>query len=259
MSGNEVVVDGVHVTLSDDNDEDLLEYEPAAKIQHDEQEEGQVHPGINSDAEVREAAKALLRKMPSKVHIHYEGDVFILFDYDDDDDTEDDNDSFNSCPIICKDIDITHESCTNLMASIREFLGTYYNKIQFGNKEILINIPTLDITICEDNLYNNQVTFDDIQAIFNILQKRSKEQGEINTPKYLDGIITTRPRFVSRYNALVELTEGNATLQNIKPFSNDEKNPVVLDDDDDDNTNISSAGDTPAESLDIDPDEIPED
>ena len=35
-----------------------------------------------------------------------------------------------------------------------------------------------------------------------------------------------------RYNALVELTESSATLKNIKPFSNDETHPLILDDND---------------------------
>ena len=230
----EVEVDGVVVPVrGEDEDEDLLEYEDNSG--EEGEGEGQSGEGIvdqlnpqsntTANAEVRQAAESLLKKQLPKVLVHYQDDKFLLFNYDDarDDDEE-------AYPIICENTKYNNGSCTELLASVRKFLETYYNRILFGSKEILFEIPALDLTLCEDNIYNNQITFSDIETIFRILRERSMANSEEDVPLCLEANISTRPRFVSRYNALVELTESTASLKNIKPFSNSENNPLVLDD-----------------------------
>ncbi|CCK71808.1 Rmr1p KNAG_0I00160 [Huiozyma naganishii CBS 8797] len=192
--------------------------------------------GRDEDA-MRRAAHQLLRRENSKVVIRYKDDRMLLFDCSSDQDSEpegSDDDEGNgnksTYPIICQNSDISHSPCNMLMAAIRSFLQTYYGPLQFASNEIMLCIPLLDITICEDNAYNNQVSFDDILTIFDILRERSKEKEEANVPTHLEAEIKLRPRFVARYNALVELTDSSATLNNIKPFSNDSGHPLVLDD-----------------------------
>lgn len=216
-------------------EEDLLNYDSDNDMDIQEDE---------NSSNIRRIANELLQKPVNKVLINCNGDTFLLFDYkkngnsknidglsssnDSRSNTVDDADI--SYPVICPDSQINSQSSNVLMATIRQFLEDYYGKLKFTTKEIILNIPSLDITLFEDNIYNNQVTFEDIQTIFRILKSRSEKNNEANIPKFLIGNIELRPRFVARYNTLVELTESSATLENIRPFSNDKSHPLVLDD-----------------------------
>ncbi|SMN18036.1 similar to Saccharomyces cerevisiae YGL250W RMR1 Protein required for meiotic recombination and gene conversion [Maudiozyma saulgeensis] len=234
-NNNEVVVDEIHMAINNDESADTERSNLSENLVEESFGNDSDEEMVDSD-KIRDTAKLLLRKLPSKFLLQYEDDMFLLFDYDENDDDnesqENDNDSQNSYPIICEDIDACHESFKHLLIVIRKFIQGYYNGVTLGAKEIVISIPILDLIIYEDNMYNDQVSFNDLETIFQTLRKRSLIEKEDNIPKYLSGVITTRPRFVSRYNTLVELTEGSATLKNIKPFFNDEDNPVVLDDED---------------------------
>lgn len=247
FDNNDIEVDGVHVTVregesapiapeANQSAENLVEEtsEPDDEIETDDED---MEVDDRAEEELRNAAKSLLRKLPSRCVLKYESDTFLLFDYEDDaadTDIAEDDESLSSCPIICSDASAAHESLAHLLPLVRKFLAQYYNGMPLGAKELVVDLPALDLTLYEDNMYNNQVTFSDIDMIFKTLQKRSRDVGEADVPRCLVGTVSTRPRFVARYNTLVELTEGNATLKNTVPFSNDEDNPVVLDDDDDD-------------------------
>lgn len=238
LGDNDVVVDGVHVALGEQPNQSIEEVPLSDDLveegSFDEEEmEDEDEEMIDTDA-IRNTAKLLMRRSPSKFLVYYEDDTFLLFDYDEDKDEntyEEDNESY---PIICEDIDLFHESFKKIFIIIRKFIQGYYSGVPLGAKEIVMSIPALDLMIYEDNMYNDQASFNDLETIFQTLCKRSKESGETDIPKYLSGSMSTRPRFVARYNTLVELTEGTATLKNIKPFLNDEDNPVVLDDEEDD-------------------------
>ncbi|KAK5779814.1 hypothetical protein RI543_002350 [Arxiozyma heterogenica] len=216
-------------------EEDLLNYDSDNDMDIQEDE---------NSSNIRRIANELLQKPVNKVLINCNSDTFLLFDYKKNgnskniDGLSSSNDSCSntvddadiSYPIICADDQINSQPSNVLMATIRQFLESYYGKLKFTTKEIILNIPSLDITLFEDNIYNNQVTFEDIQTIFRILKSRSEKNNEANIPKFLVGNIELRPRFVARYNTLVELTESSATLENIRPFSNDKSHPLVLDD-----------------------------
>lgn len=229
----DVMVDDTGVVVDDKDidemEEDLLNYDSDNDM--GEEEDGDIEDE-DSNANIRQMAKDLLQKPANKVLIHYKEDIFLLFDYQDTLSTTTvvEDDSSNTYPIICRDNEVNSHPSNILMATIRQFLEGFYNKIKFATKEILLNIPSLDITLCEDNIYNSQVTFDDIQTVFKILKSRSEQNNESNIPSCLTGTIELRPRFVARYNTLVELTESTATLKNIRPFSNDQSHPLVLDD-----------------------------
>ncbi|CCF60358.1 hypothetical protein KAFR_0J02940 [Kazachstania africana CBS 2517] len=197
----------------DTDEEDLLGYEET----FDEE-------AVDDDA-IRDAASSLLMEVTSKILVHYKDDSFLLFKYEKEGSNEDEG-----YTVMLEDPKLSNTPCNTLMSQIRSFLERHYNKLMFNSKEILLDIPVLDITINEDNIYNNQISFADIQTIFKILKERSENNHEMELPECLEATITLKPRFVSRYNALVELTESSATLSNIKPFSNNEDNPVILDD-----------------------------
>lgn len=223
---NDLVINDTGVVVDDENidqmEEDLLNYdsdnEMAEASSADE----------DRDSNIRQVAKSLLQKPANKVLLTYGTDTFLLYDCQETDNN--DENSTTAYPIICRNNDINTDPSNILMSSIRHFLEAYYNKIKFATKEILVNFPALDISLCEDNIYNNQISFEDIQTVFQILKSRSEANNEPNVPSCLMGNIELRPRFVSRYNTLVELTESTATLKNIRPFSNDESHPVLLDD-----------------------------
>ncbi|CCD26897.1 Rmr1p NDAI_0I03290 [Naumovozyma dairenensis CBS 421] len=231
-NNNKVEVDGISVSVTDDEDEDLLEYDDNS-IEEEVSEPTHNNKDNNDSSNINEAraiAETLLKKKLPKIIVYFEDDTFLLFDYDLSQDNDDLTVSDNTFPIICDNPRFFNTSCTEFMASVRRFLEKYYNGVLFNSKEILMDIPALDLTLCEDNLYNNQISFNDIETIFRILKERSIANSELRVPAYMEIRIQTRPRFVSRYNALVELTEGAATLQNIKPFSNNEDDPLILDD-----------------------------
>ncbi|QLL33084.1 hypothetical protein HG536_0D06070 [Torulaspora globosa] len=213
--------DGIQVSLVDE-EEDLLGYDDVPE----EGSEDELESGSNGtdQIEARKAAEMLLKKEKPCVTVSYETDLFLLFDCDDQTGLP------NVSSIICEKESDLHDSCSGLFASLRRFLEEFYGSLSFLSKELLLDIPCLDIVLCEDNIYNGQITFDDIATIFKILKERSERNMEHNIPRWLETRLTVRPRFVSRYNALVELTQTSATLGNIKPFTNDSSNPLVLDD-----------------------------
>ncbi|GMM54253.1 Rmr1 protein [Maudiozyma humilis] len=240
FNSNDIEVDGVQVTVReggetpaavdvDQSTENLVE--EASDVMDTDDEDMEVD--ARDEEELRDAARSLLRKLPSRCVLQFQSDTFLLFDYEDSEETEEEDESLSSCPIICSDASAAHESLAQLLPQVRKYLTQYYNGLPLGAKELVVDLPALDLTLYEDNMYNNQVTFSDIDMIFKTLQKRSRVEGETGVPRYLVGKVSTRPRFVARYNSLVELTEGSATLKNTVPFSNDEDNPVVLDDEDD--------------------------
>lgn len=217
----------VQVSLVDE-DEDLLEYDDSVDGEESDRagrgSNEDVEVGLVSDDKAREAAEMLLKKTPPCIRVSYGEDSFLLFD------CGDEEDEAATMPIICENDVEMHASCNGLFTAVRRFLEKFYGGLPFLSKELLLDIPCLDITLCEDNAYNNQITFEDIATIFSILKERSESNSEPNVPRNMEIKISVRPRFVSRYNALVELTQSTASLGNIRPFTNDKSHPVVLDD-----------------------------
>ncbi|AQZ16887.1 RMR1 (YGL250W) [Zygosaccharomyces parabailii] len=211
-----------------DEEEDLLEYDNS--MSSDDGQESTTEDDKNerihvvSESEIRQAAEMILKQKLPKVLLKFNDDEFLLFECEDKEEVNEVK------TIICEGSKGFSQSCNELFSSIRHFLETYYGKIAFVSKELLLELPCLDLTLCEDNVYNSQITFSDISTIFNVLKERSEHNSEVNVPSCIVGTITIRPRFVSRYNTLVELTQSSATLSNIKPFKNDETHPLVLDD-----------------------------
>lgn len=211
--GHKIVeLDDVGVQLDEGDEEDLLEYD-------DEPVEEQ-----SSDAHIRNVAENLMKSELPKVTVKYKDSTFLLFT------SEEENES--SQPIICENAALYQRPMGEFIESVRKFMGNRFGGLTFATKELVLQIKSLDLTLFEDNVYNNHISFSDVYTIFKILKERSESNFEADIPTHLTIELSTRPRFVSRYNALVELTESSATLKNIKPFSNDETHPLILDDND---------------------------
>lgn len=241
--------DDVGVSLVDE-EEDLLEYDNSMsssgeqggsdreEVENETRTGGENKVHVVSDNEIRHAAEQLLKHKLPQVLIEYDGHGFLLFDCE-----EKDQLSIN-LPIICQDSKGFVHGFNELFNLIRRSLEDYRGKLSFVSKELILEFPCLDLTLCEDNVYNSQITFSDITTIFEILRQRSLENSEPDIPECIKGLVSTRPRFVSRYNTLVELTQSSATLRNIKPFKNDETHPLVLDD-----TGVSPSNEQPKEVV----------
>lgn len=174
------------------------------------------------DWEVKEAALNLLTNAEEmkRVVLQFENDKYYLFPTSTD----------NEYPVIFTDIKFNVITCNHFMTKIRQFLESIYGVLRFSNAEVTIELPQLNLTIYEDNVYNEKLSFQDIQSIFKVLKERSIANNETDVPDHLFGEIKLKDRFVTRFNSLVELAESSATLKNIQPFSNDISHPVLLDD-----------------------------
>lgn len=227
------------------DDEDLLGYDSDAEVVVDDEERADYNDGtdvvleddddgadsiidIVSDSEVQEAARQLLRSKPPKITVEYQGEEYLLFQEYDGDNAAGDNPRVAIC---CDSADL-HRGCDVLMARIRSFLQGIYGTIGFAAREIVLDIPDLELTINEDNRYSKDITMNDIVSIFKILKDNSIKRFEQDVPAYIKSEIKTNPRFVSRYNMLVEMVNSDATFSNTKAFSNDKCNPLVVDDGD---------------------------
>lgn len=240
--------DNIQVSLVDE-EEDLLEYDDTPEdeggAEEEEEEEGDSYGADSSD--IRKAAQLLLKKENPCVTVSYGADLLLLFACAEQENLP------NVTSTICEKESDLYESCSGLFTSLRRFLERFYGTLSFLSKELLLEIPCLDIVLCEDNIYNSQITFEDIVTIFKILKERSEKNGEQNVPPRLETKLAVRPRFVSRYNALVELTQSSATLGHIKPFTNDSSNPLVLDDT---NTTAAPVGETVVMDVDNEDEEV---
>ncbi|SCU86323.1 LAMI_0D01552g1_1 [Lachancea mirantina] len=181
---------------------------------------------IVSDSEVYEAAKQLLNAKPPQILIWYKGQPNLLFrEYD-----GDSGEVVSGQNVICDDASDIHRGCNTIFARVRLHLQREYGALELMSRELLLDFPALDLTMEEDNMYNKSITMNDVISIFKLLRDNSIKKCETNVPSFLEINVTTRPRFVARYNALVDLIGGEATFSHVKVYSNDKTHPVVVDD-----------------------------
>ncbi|CEP62993.1 Rmr1p LALA0_S06e08570g [Lachancea lanzarotensis] len=181
---------------------------------------------IVSESEVNEAAKQLLSAKAPQIRVNYkDGDFLLLGEYDGDNAGE-----WDSSKIICKDSADLHRGCHIVFGRLRLFLQNTNRPLDLLSRELQMEFPDLDLTLEEDNMYNKDITINDIVSMFKILKDNSIKKCEPNVPTIITVNVSTKSRFVSRYNSLVEMLTGEATFSNIRVFSNDESHPVLLDD-----------------------------
>ncbi|AET40413.1 Rmr1p Ecym_6005 [Eremothecium cymbalariae DBVPG len=181
-----------------------------------------------SDTDVQEVAKQLLSSKAPKITMEYRGIIYNLFgNYNREKDSDIESDPPNEY-ILENTMDM-HKGFNQLISSIREFLQESFGTLEFATKEIQINFPDLELCVSEDNAYTKNITMNDIVSIFKILRENSFKRGESEVPSHIHTIISLSPRFVSKYNDLVELVDNNASFAHVKGFSNDQQHPLVLD------------------------------
>lgn len=129
-------------------------------------------------------------------------------------------------------IKFLHAKFSDLISEIRKVFESNYGRLPFQTNEIVCRIPSLDLIISEDNVYGERITLQDVYNIYQILSERSKVKEDFASDVIFSLEIELQSRFVSKYNALVELTENDGTLENIKPFKNNPDSPLVLSEED---------------------------
>ncbi|CUS24236.1 LAQU0S14e03246g1_1 [Lachancea quebecensis] len=214
------------VTVNDD-DGSIVDGEENSKLKRGENSDGDNDSIIDivSESEVYEAAKQLLSSKPPQIRVNYQGESYLLLgEYDGDNAKE-----WGFDKIICGDSADLHRGFNIAFGRIRLFLQNVHGGLELLSKELSFGFPDLDLVMEEDNMYNKDITVNDVVSIFKIIKDNSIKKCEPNVSNYLTINVSTKPRFVSRYNSLVEMLNGDATFSNIKVFSNDRSHPVVLD------------------------------
>ncbi|KAH3900800.1 uncharacterized protein SCODWIG_02601 [Saccharomycodes ludwigii] len=152
------------------------------------------------------------------------------FDLIDDENENDDNVSYGQDLIthLFHDIEVLNYNMEQFFYSLRKVLERIEQSANLRNKELIIEVPALDLKLTEDNKYNKCIELRDILSIFEGFEKNSKATAsELN---HLVLEVELGVRFLTRYNDLVDLMHNNATFNQINGFSNDKTHPVVLDD-----------------------------
>lgn len=198
---------------------------------------------IDSDEDLRNQLKGLgesvKESLPSAdipdTTLEYAGEVYPMFSKDNDNGT--DNNEQQS--VVIEDRSLIHMELNYLIAAIRLFLQNKHGALSLASKEILLHFPSLDLLCNEDNLYIKKMTMDDIISIFKVLRTNSLRNGEENVPSTLRIVVSLQPRFVSRYNDLVEVMDNNGSFAVVHGFSNDESHPVFVDEGNQDGSNFT--------------------
>ncbi|CAG89056.1 DEHA2F08184p [Debaryomyces hansenii CBS767] len=114
------------------------------------------------------------------------------------------------------EIDVSHlvslyDDNEILKLTIEEFFGLMrtnedLNEIhQFTvNKELVLVIPELNLSITEDNIYSRDITIEDFIVSFENLNSNSINDGEELIHKSLSFLLTSQTRFITNFNNLTE-------------------------------------------------------
>ncbi|AAS53647.2 AFR276Cp [Eremothecium gossypii ATCC 10895] len=190
----------------------------------DESKSGSAAP---SDTAVHEVAKQLLFLSAPLITVSFKDTTFTLFPLDNN--TAGGPQAASARGHMLADGGHMHKSFSELIAAIRAFLEREYGRLELATKELLLTFPDLDLCITEDNTYSKNISMNDIASIFNILRENSLERDEPNIPDHLHIVLTLCPRFVAKYNDLVELVDSHASFSHVRGFSNDRQHPLVID------------------------------
>ena len=156
--------------------------------------------------------------------LEYDGVIYPLFT-----EQQPEADVGGHIPGVVEDKSLIHTEFNVFIGAIRLFLQRKYGVLSLASKEIFVEFPDLGLQLNEDNVYVKRMTMDDILSIFKTLRKNSIKNEEPNIPDTIRTVVSLRPRFVSRYNDLVEIMDNSGSFATAHGFSNDESHPVVVD------------------------------
>ncbi|KAI5958262.1 hypothetical protein KGF57_002617 [Candida theae] len=103
--------------------------------------------------------------------------------------------------------------------SLDEFFGILRTIPEFNfnlNEEIILSIPQFGgVTVTEDNVYCKDLQLSDLLDVYYKLCDCTTEKNKI--PQQLDFKLTSQPRFIMKYNNLVDTIKQNRGFENILP------------------------------------------
>ncbi|CAK9438196.1 uncharacterized protein LODBEIA_P24670 [Lodderomyces beijingensis] len=112
---------------------------------------------------------------------------------------------------------VIFEDKAHELLSIEDFFGTLRSCDDFDFKvseEIILSIPQFGgISITEDNVYCKDLTIEDFLDIYDKLCDCTDSEDKI--PKFLDLKLTTQPRFITKFNSLVENVQNRGGFESI--------------------------------------------
>ena len=151
------------------------------------------------------------------IYLNYFSYKFLLFPYDEDPDTH----------CIYENEDYLQKSIEEFFALLRE--DQQLNEVEpfLISEEIILTIPQFEnLKMTEDNLYCRDISIGDFVSLFRRLSDSTKNKTKI--PKQLTFELTTQPRFITKYNALVDNSQDstNGGFDHIHIEENDEDGPV---------------------------------
>ncbi|KAL6950247.1 hypothetical protein ACO0QE_000923 [Hanseniaspora vineae] len=203
-------------------------------------------PSSNNDnsheQQIRDMASELLRnKVPPFISVLYKNLEFRMFRNDLTEEQKDDNE--DPVPYIFENASCLNENGRAFFTNFRRRLSVIAPSAELDSKEIVIFVPALNITLNEDNLYNNSMSFKDIVTLFGRFCENSKLA---NTKMQYNNLlfqVNLQERFFVRFNELIEIMENAGTFEQLGKFTNDEANPLLVDDDIEGDDNIDNEGD----------------
>lgn len=137
------------------------------------------------------------------------------------------------------EIDVSHlvslyDDNEILKLTIEEFFGLMrtnedLNEIhQFTvNKELVLVIPELNLSITEDNIYSRDITIEDFIVSFENLNSNSINDGEELVYKSLSFLLTSQTRFITNFNNLTESIRRGKGF-NCVSLENSALEPIVI-------------------------------
>ncbi|RCK55019.1 Reduced meiotic recombination protein 1 [Candida viswanathii] len=160
------------------------------------------------------------------IYLTYSEHKFLLFPFEQEQDL----------PYIFEDIDQCYKPIEDFFVDIRE--NHQFNEIEpiLVSEELILTIPQFEsLRMTEDNVYCREIGISDFVNLFKRLSDATKDKTKI--PSHLTFELTTQPRFITKYNALVDDSQ-DTTNGGFDQIDNNEE-PELLEEDDDDDEPIT--------------------
>lgn len=182
------------------------------------------------EQQIRGMASELLKnKPPPVISVLFKNSELRMFRDDLTVEQEDDNEE--PLPYIFEDTSCLNENGRVFFTDFRRRLSLIAPSAELDSKEIVIFVPALNITLNEDNMYNNSMCFKDIVTLFERFCHNSKLAKTKMQHSILLFHVNLQERFFVRFNELIEIMEHAGTFEQLGKFTNDEANPLLVDDD----------------------------
>ncbi|RCK67045.1 Reduced meiotic recombination protein 1 [Candida viswanathii] len=155
------------------------------------------------------------------IYLTYSEHKFLLFPFEREQDL----------PYIFEDFDQCYKPIEDFFVDIRE--NHQFNEIEpiLVSEELILTIPQFEsLRMTEDNVYCRDISISDFVNLFKRLSDATKDKTKV--PSHLTFELTTQPRFITKYNSLVDDSQ-DTTNGGFDQIDNNEE-PELLEEEGDD-------------------------